>query len=111
MGWRRGEKAGAPYRPHSGTEGASFQNDWCSHCVRDAAFQADPDFGQGCEIIASTFAFDITDPRYPKEWVHDHAGRPCCTAFTTDPDRPLRCDKTIDMFETAAWGRECITSL
>jgi len=95
---RHHEMAGKPYRPSSGTEGACFQNDWCGYCARDAEFQADPDFGEGCPIVADTFAYQITDPRYPKEWVYDRDGRPCCTAFTTDPNKPLRCDKTIDMF-------------
>lgn len=89
---------GQPYRPTSGTEGAAFQERWCDHCARDAAFRADPDFGTGCQIVADTFAYDITDPKYPKEWVFDAEGRPKCTAFTTDPACPVRCDKTIDLF-------------
>lgn len=95
---RHHERAGQPYRPSTGTEGAAFQERWCDQCARDAAFRDDPDFGTGCQIVADTFALDITNPKYPKEWVFDREGRPCCTAFTTDPKCPVRCDKTIDMF-------------
>ena len=96
---RHHEMAGKPYRPSTGTEGAAFENEWCGWCARDAAFRDDPDRGEGCQIIADTFAYEITDPRYPKEWVFDRDGRPCCKAFTTDPKMPVRCDKTLDMFE------------
>ncbi len=85
------------YRPSSGTEGADFQDQWCCRCSRDAAFQADPDSGDGCPIVASTYVFDIDHPLYPKEWIEDEKG-PRCTAFTTDPSQPVRCDKTADLF-------------
>lgn len=91
-------KENKPYRPATGTEGAAFQDYWCGWCARDAAFRDDPDFGEGCQIVADTFVYDIDDPKYPKEWVYDADGRPKCTAFTTDPKRPVRCDKTRDMF-------------
>lgn len=95
------EMAGKPYRPGSGTEGMSFDDHWCDHCTRDQAYReggdnADP--ALGCPIIADVFAFDVTDPKYPKEWVYDRNGVPCCTAFTTDPSKPVRCDKTLDLF-------------
>ena len=95
---RHREQAGKPYRPGTGSEGAWFNDLWCGHCARDAAFQADPESGQGCQIVADTFAYEITDPNYPKEWVFDRDGRPCCTAYTEDPSRPRRCDKTLDLF-------------
>lgn len=88
-----------PYRPSNGTQGADFQDQWCCHCQRDAAFQADPN-AEGCEIVAATFCYDITDPKYPKEWVYGNDGQPKCTAYTEDPTCPVRCDKTIDMFES-----------
>lgn len=103
---RHHERAGKPYRPSTGTEGAAFQERWCDLCARDAAFRADPDCGQGCQIVADTFAYDITDPKYPKEWVFDHDGRPSCTAFTTDPKCPVRCDKTLDLFANGQSTRE-----
>lgn len=98
------EYAGQPYRPGSGTEGMSFDEAWCEHCTRDAEYRnggPDADPAIACQIIADTFAFDVNDPRYPKEWVYDRKGQPCCTAFTTDPTKPVRCDKTIDMFGTS----------
>ena len=96
------EMAGKPYRPGSGTEGVCFDQAWCEHCTRDAEYrnnQDNVDPAKGCQIIAGTFAFEITDPKYPKEWVYDKDGRPCCTAFTTDQKKPVRCGKTLDMFE------------
>lgn len=95
---RHHEMAGKPYRPSSGTEGMWFSENWCDHCTRDLDF--DPDSGDGgCQIIADTFAYEVTDERYPKEWVYDRDGRPSCKAFTTDPSKPIRCDKTLDMFD------------
>lgn len=89
------------YRPANGTEGADFQEAFCCHCSRDAAFRdsnyEDPSLG--CKILADTFVYDVDDPNYPKQWIYDNDGSPCCTAFTTDVPPPVRCDKTIDMFE------------
>lgn len=92
------EYAGQPYRPGSGTEGMAFDDLWCEHCARDAEWREDPDAADGCQILSDTFVYDVDDPNYPKEWVYGRDGRPCCTAFTTDPNKPLRCDKTLDLF-------------
>ena len=95
------EYAGQSYRPGSGTEGVAFDSAWCAHCERDREFReagADGDPAIACQIIADTFAFDIDDPRYPKEWVHDRDGHPRCTAFTDDPKKPIRCPHTLDLF-------------
>ena len=92
---------GKSYRPGSGTEGCAFDDAWCAHCARDAEYRnggPDADPAQGCQIIADVLCFDIKDEKYPKEWIYGHDGRPCCTAFTTDPTKPLRCDKTADLF-------------
>ncbi len=86
-----------PYRPSCGTEGADFMERWCCHCERDRAFQENPDAADGCPIVAATFRFEIDHPEYPKEWIEDEKG-PRCTAFTTDPSNPVRCDMTPDMF-------------
>jgi hypothetical protein len=89
-----------PYRPSNGTEGESFIEWWCFNCARDAAFRdggfEDP--ALGCPILADSFAYDIKDPNYPKEWVYGDDGSPKCTAYTEDPSCPVRCDKTPDMF-------------
>lgn len=101
----RSEMAGKPYRPYSGTEGAAFDDSWCAHCERDKAYRdggPDADPSIACQIIADTFAFDVSHPQYPKEWVYGRDGKPCCTAFTTDPNKPVRCANTLDMFETLA---------
>lgn len=85
------------YRPSCGSEGADFIEEWCCRCERDRAFQENPDSGEGCPIVAATFRYEVDDPNYPKEWIEDDKG-PRCTAFTTDPSEPVRCDKTADMF-------------
>lgn len=72
---------GEPYRPSNGLEGACFMAEWCGRCQRDAAFQADPEHNDGCEIAANTMCFDIDDPQYPKEWIYGDDGQPKCTAF------------------------------
>lgn len=88
-----------PYRPSNGSEGIDWDDQWCSHCSRDAAFREDPDQNDGCPIYALTFALDINHPDYPKEWIEDDDGsNPRCTAFTTDQKCPERCDKTVDLF-------------
>ena len=96
---------GKSYRPGSGTEGIAFDEVWCEHCARDAAYRnggPDADPALGCQILAAALCFDIKDPSFPKEWVYGHDARPCCTAFTTDPNKPLRCDKTADLFPHTA---------
>ena len=95
------EMAGKPYRPGSGIEGMFFDDVWCSSCARDAEYRKNIDGpDSGCQILAATFRYKITDPAYPKQWIYDRTGKPCCTAFTTDPRMPERCDKTLELFET-----------
>lgn len=92
------------YRPSCGTEGADFQERWCCVCKRDAAFQAtfDSPYGpeDGCQIVADTFAYELGDPKYPKEWIYDKDGEPVCTAFehVDSPEKKYRCTKTADLF-------------
>ncbi|MDB5584874.1 MAG: hypothetical protein JWR80_10050 [Bradyrhizobium sp.] len=95
---------GKPYRPGSGTEGMAFDAKWCSHCARDAAWRED-ESNDGCHVLSLTLALPIDDPEYPKEWIFGRDGRPCCTAFTTDPAKPFRCDKTTDLFAQTNDGR------
>lgn len=93
-----------PFQPANGTQGADFIDHWCGRCARDAAYRdggPDADPALGCQILADTFAFEIDDPRYPKEWIWKN-GEGYCTAFTEDPACPVRCDKTIDMFGDSA---------
>lgn len=95
------DMAGKPYRPGSGTEGMSFDSQWCAHCARDAKWRElgeDADPAIACQILSDTFVYDVNDPNYPKEWIYGRDGRPCCTAFTTDPAKPWRCDRTLEMF-------------
>ena len=85
----RRKVAGKPYRPANGTEGMIFDEHWCDSCTRDAKFRAGgfEVAEDGCKILANTFVFDIDDPEYPTEWVHDADGHPTCTAFErSDPE-------------------------
>lgn len=89
------------YRPSNGSEGEGFQAAFCDHCERDRAFRESyphVDGADGCPILAAALALDINHPSYPKEWTFDRDGHSTCTAFTTDPSKPLRCDKTMDLF-------------
>lgn len=73
-----------PYRPSNGTEGVAFIERFCGRCARDV--------NHDCPILAATFAFDIGEDDYPREWIQDDAGARC-TAFVpegepipTEPD-------------------------
>jgi hypothetical protein len=77
-----------PYRPSNGTEGEWFREQFCYRCQRDAKYRETQDGQDGCRILAYTFAFDVHDPKYPKEWVQDVPApgehpikNPRCTAF------------------------------
>ena len=90
------------YRPRSGTEGFGFMEAWCGNCSRDKEWSEGKPFDEcghdeACQIIADTFAYDITDPKYPREWVLAQDGRPMCLAFRKK-DTPYRCLLTVDMF-------------
>lgn len=79
------DQPGEPYQPSNGTEGREFYRQWCCNCQRDKAMREGADFDECdddelCEIIALTAAYDVSDPKYPKEWVEDESG-PRCTAF------------------------------
>lgn len=94
-----------PYQPSNGSEGEGFHAAFCDHCARDAAFREtnyEGDPALGCQILADSFCYSVTDPKYPKEWITDDEQGPRCTAFTTDPTCPTRCDKTADMFVSPA---------
>jgi hypothetical protein len=92
----RMKKIVEPYRPSNGTEGAAFTEAFCANCIKDHAVNrggTDPDWEEGCPILAATYAFNVTDPRYPKEWIQVDDG-PMCTAYVPDegqdPNAPSR---------------------
>lgn len=67
-----------PYYPSNGTEGDIFQAQWCENCQHDRAVWGnpdDPDWDNGCPILAQSFIVP------QKEWIYDDDDRPCCTAF------------------------------
>jgi len=107
--WWGMAKPGSPYRPSNGTEGECFFSAWCRKCARDKAMSEGKNLDdcsepEVCRIIADTFAYDVSDPNYPKEWIHDSRGFPSCTAFIPLGEAiPLqRCTRTLDMFPEGA---------
>lgn len=94
-----------PYRPSSGTEGASFFEAWCCRCARDKAMREGCDIdecddNEKCQIIADTMCYGIDDPKYPKEWIEDESGQRC-TAFIESWEGVPEVDtQTVDMFNT-----------
>lgn len=100
------ERVGEKYRPSNGSEGAFFHEAWCCECARDKAMREgenydDCDDNEVCAIIGKTFAFDVEDEEYPKEWQYGKDGQPCCTAFAPagSPIPPPPDTLTIDMFK------------
>lgn len=97
-------KPGDPYRPSSGTAGECFFGRWCCHCARDKAMREGADIdecddNEKCELIANSMAFKPGDANYPKEWIYDAQGAPCCTAFIESWEGVPEVDTlTKDMF-------------
>ena len=96
------------YRPSNGTEGMCFFEGWCERCARDKEMSEGKPFDECsddevCSIIADTFAFDVDDERYPREWIYDENGEPCCTAFIPAGEPiPVRDTTTLDLFGSEA---------
>ena len=96
------EKAGQPYQPSNGTEGAVFWSEWCSHCSRDKAMREganidDCDDDEVCAILGASFRGEA------KEWVYGTNGQPICTAFHEyGTAETFRCPVTPDLFGVAA---------
>lgn len=85
-------KDGTPYMPANGTEGEIFDEGWCSHCSRDAAFRLDMANNDGCEILAAAYR---GEQQAAWSWLK---GAPTCANFSDDPANPVRCQLTKEMF-------------
>ena len=72
------------YRPSNGTEGMYFQSAWCDNCWHDRHAEKDP--CKGCQILANTMLYDVTDPEYPKEWVCNEKREAKCTKYLSYED-------------------------
>lgn len=79
-----------PYRPSNGSEGEYFMAKYCEHCKHDAKHRRTDDAQYGCKIIVYSFAYNIDDPNYPKEWVYADDGAPTCTKFAPPVKRKYR---------------------
>ena len=103
------ERTNWNFRPSNGTNGETFQSDWCDRCLLERPAREDYEEtlrnGGGCAILLRTMAFDIGDENYPTEWTYDRkTGEPKCTAFIRDVGQAVvepRCDKTLEMFPEA----------
>lgn len=97
-------RAGEKYRPSNGAEGEVFFDAWCCQCARDKAMREGADIdecddNERCDIIANTFAFDVSDTRYPSEWQYSKDGQPMCTAFVeAGQPVPIKDEHTADLF-------------
>lgn len=79
------KSGGGKYRPSNGSEGEAFRGWFCDRCKRDAGYRADPESGNGCNILAASFAaYDVDDPKYPAEWQYGPDGQPTCTAWEAE---------------------------
>ena len=97
------------YRPSNGTSGSAFIEHWCGNCARDLPANGTKHFDdcaqdELCGIIGRTFAFDVDDIDYPREWCYGEDGRPCCMAFVPlgEAVPQSRYSKTADMFSELA---------
>lgn len=83
---------GEKYAPSNGSEGEAFTDKFCMQCQH---CNPDPTGEKQCEILMASLVYDLTDERYPKEWVYDSENKPTCTAHKfwdwqkqVDPDDP-----------------------
>jgi len=65
------------YQPSNGSEGEWFMGQFCYQCSK---MPINCDAKNQCMIQLSTFAWNIEDKEYPKEWRYVD-GEPTCTAF------------------------------
>ncbi len=83
------------YRPSNGTEGMSFEEDFCMQCLHT---NPDPCKKPQCEIWCRVLMFNTNEKEYPKEWCYNEEDKPVCTAWVkwdwgndgdpNDPDNP-----------------------
>ena len=71
---------GDKYRPSNGTEGCSFEEHFCHHCIHEKWVHTQKDGDKQCDILNRAFLHDLKDPEYPEEWTYDATGHPTCTA-------------------------------
>lgn len=75
-----------PYRPSNGTEGATFERDFCGRCeYSKEERRPNADMADGCTIQGNAMVYDIGHPLYPKEWVTDpNFQNARCTRFRVE---------------------------
>jgi hypothetical protein len=71
------------YRPTSGSEGCSFESEFCDKCYHDLMDEETGDYIRQCDIHDRVILFEIDDPKYPDEWrICPATEKPVCSAFT-----------------------------
>lgn len=96
-----------PYQPCNGTEGEWFTGQFCARCVKDRAVNQggnDPDWSNGCRILADSYAYKVGDAKYPSQWVRI-GDEPQCTAFVEDVGQKWPPDPTAIELEAAGQQR------
>ena len=88
-------KSLGPYRPSHGSEGESFQSQYCFHCRRNKG-------EEGCRILLFTMIYGINDPDYPEEWIRTEGG-PVCLAFA---DKRIPAPEETDPRQQTLWGSD-----
>jgi len=66
------------YQPSNGSEGMGFTSRFCDNCKRECPNDTKT---RKCSILTKTMVYDVTDKKYPKEWIYDDNDNPTCTAY------------------------------
>jgi hypothetical protein len=74
------KSVGNAYRPSNGDEGMWFIDKFCSNCIHGKYEHTGNTKDNPCDILSRSFCFDLKHPDYPKEWIYNDKGSPCCTA-------------------------------
>ncbi len=66
------------YQPSNATEGDCFMSLFCHQCRkwRDNSYARTQ-----CKIVLRSYAHNISDPEYPKQWRYINNFKPICTAY------------------------------
>lgn len=72
---------GSSYSPSNGTEGMYFVSKYCENCIHEKFMHTQEHGDLCCDILSNSMCFSPGDKEYPKEWIYDENGKPCCTTY------------------------------
>jgi hypothetical protein len=75
-----GKYTGKPYQPSNGTEGMSFEEDFCANCIHEKFYHTQKHGDKQCDIFNRAILWNPSDKEYPNEWQYDESDNPVCTA-------------------------------